>query len=60
MSADFTEKKISSRNAYHGRLLQVNEDEVRLPDGSHAQREYVVHPGAALILPIFDDGSVLL
>ena len=60
MSADFTEKKISSQKAYCGRLLQVNEDEVRLPDGSHARREYVLHPGAALVLPIFDDGSVLL
>jgi len=60
VSTDFTEKKISSQKAYRGRLLQVNEDEVRLPDGSHAQREYILHPGAALILPIFDDGSVLL
>jgi ADP-ribose pyrophosphatase len=60
MSADFTEKKISSRAAYRGRLLKVNEDEVQLPDGGKALREYVQHPGAAIILPIFDDGSVLL
>ena len=60
MSSDFTEKKITSRAAYRGRLLKVNEDEVRLPDGATALREYVVHPGAAIILPLFDDGSVLL
>lgn len=60
MSADFTEKKIRSREAYQGRLLHVNEDEVRLPDGRSALREYVLHPGAAIILPLFDDGSVLL
>ena len=60
MSADFTEKKISSRIVYRGDLLHVNEDEVGLPDGSQARREYVMHPGAALILPLFDDGSVLL
>ena len=60
MSSDFTEKKISSRAAYRGRLLKVNEDEVSLPDGSTAWREYVLHPGAAIILPLFDDGSVLL
>jgi len=46
--------------AFGGKLLQVNDDEVRLPDGSNARREYVVHPGAALILPLFDDDSVLL
>ena len=60
MSSDFTEKKISSRAAYRGRLLKVNEDEVSLPDGSTASREYVLHPGAAIILALFDDGSVLL
>lgn len=60
MAGDFTEKKLSSRAAYRGGLLQVNEDEVELPDGGRARREYVVHPGAALILPLFDDGSVLL
>ncbi len=60
MSSDFTEKKISSRATYRGKLLSVNEDEVRLPDGSTAWREYVLHPGAAIILPLFDDGSVLI
>jgi ADP-ribose pyrophosphatase len=60
VSSDFTEKKVSSRAAYRGRLLKVNEDEVSLPDGSTALREYVLHPGAAIILPVFDDGSVLL
>lgn len=60
VSSDFTEKKISSRAAYRGRLLKVNEDEVRLPDGSTALREYILHPGAAIILPLFEDGSVLL
>lgn len=60
MSADFTEKKVTSRAAYRGRMLKVNEDEVTLPDGGTALREYIVHPGAAIILPLFDDGSVLL
>ena len=60
MSSDFTERKITSRAVYRGRLLKVNEDEVSLPDGSSALREYVVHPGAAIILPLFDDESVLL
>ena len=38
----------------------MREDEVRLPDGGQARREYVVHPGAAVILPIFDDWGILL
>lgn len=60
MSADFTEKKLASKTVYRGRLLHVKEDEVRLPDGAQARREYIEHPGAAIILPLFDDGSVLL
>jgi len=60
VSSDFTEKKITSRTAYRGGMLTVHEDEVKLPDGSTALREYVIHPGAAIILPLFDDGSVLL
>ena len=60
MSADFTEKTISSRTAYRGKMLRVNEDEAGMPDGSIASREYVLHPGAAIILPVFDDGSILL
>ena len=60
MSSDFTEKKISSVAAYRGRMLKINEDEVRLPDGGTAHREYVLHPGAAIILPLFDDGAVLM
>jgi ADP-ribose pyrophosphatase len=60
VSADFSEKKLASRVAYKGRLLEVREDDVRLPDGAQARREYIVHPGAALILPLFEDGSILL
>ncbi len=60
MSGDFTETKQSSKLVYSGKLLTVHEDQVQLPDGSTARREYVVHPGAALILPLFDDGSIVL
>lgn len=57
---DFTEHSVSSTLRYKGRMLEVREDEVRLPDGNPARREYIVHPGAAVILPVFDDWSVLL
>lgn len=60
MGADFTEKKLASKTVYRGRLLHVKEDEVQLPDGSRARREYIEHPGAAIILPLFGDASVLL
>ena len=41
-------------------LLEVHADRVRLPDGSEGTREHIRHPGAVAIVPLFDDGSVLL
>ena len=60
MSDDFTERKKSSKLVYSGKLLTVHEDEVVLPDGKTARREYVAHPGAAVILALFEDNSILL
>ena len=57
---DFTETVRTSKIVYAGKLLTVREDTVSMPDGGVAQREYVVHSGAALILPMFDDGTILL
>ena len=43
-----------------GNFLDVRRDQVRLPGGGLASREYVVHPGAVAVLPILDDGRLLL
>jgi ADP-ribose pyrophosphatase len=59
-NADFTETTISSRLAYDGGLLKVKRDEVRLPDGHSAWREYVLHPGAVMMLAFVDDDTILL
>jgi ADP-ribose pyrophosphatase len=60
MSSDFSEKPRSSRTVYAGKLLTVKEDMVELPDGSHATREYIQHPGAVVIIPQIDDSTLLL
>ena len=60
MSTDYTEQPVSSRVGYEGKLLTLREDKVRLPNGRVATREYVLHQGAAMIVPLFEDGSVLL
>jgi len=57
---DFTEIRLGSEMVYRGRMLEVRQDEVRLPNGHTARREYVLHPGAAVILPLFEDWSVLM
>jgi ADP-ribose pyrophosphatase len=59
-TADFTETTVASKLAYQGGLLTVLRDEVRLPDGHLAWREYVLHPGAVMMLAFVDDDTVLL
>jgi ADP-ribose pyrophosphatase len=60
MASDFTEKTLSSAVTYAGQLLTVKEDTVRLPSGGEARREYITHPGAAVIIPLFDPDTLLL
>jgi len=57
---DFTERRIDSTAVFDGALLKVRRDRVQRPDGREALREYILHPGAAIILPVLDDGRVVL
>ena len=57
---DFTEHTIASETVYHGVLLHVLADRVRLPDGSEAVREYIRHPGAAMVIAFLDERTILL
>ena len=57
---DLTEKQLSTSNVYDGRLLHVREDQVALPNGNTATREYIVHPGAVVVVPLLDNGDVLM
>ena len=54
------EELVSSVAAYDGRFLKIRNDTVRLPNGNTSTREYVVHPGAVVVIPLLDDGRVLL
>lgn len=53
------ETGLDSEDVFRGRLLHVKRDTVRLPDGSEATREYIVHPGAVMIMPRLPDGKLL-
>ncbi|GAB5537804.1 MAG: NUDIX hydrolase [Rubricoccaceae bacterium] len=57
---DLIETPLRSDAVYDGALLHVRRDQVRLPDGGESVREWIEHPGASAVLPLFEDGSVLL
>ncbi len=54
------EKRISTREIYDGFILHVAVDEVELPNGNTSTREYVTHLGAVGIVPVTDEGEVII
>ena len=58
--AHLNEEGISSETLFKGNFLHAKRDTVRLPDGKTATREYVIHPGAVVVVPLLDDGRIEL
>ncbi|NDP61731.1 NUDIX hydrolase [Polaromonas sp.] len=58
--SNLTEIKLSSDEILAGNFLKIHRDTVSLPDGRHTTREYVVHPGAVMIVALLDDGRVVM
>jgi len=57
--AHLIETEISRQTVFKGTLLEVRKDSVSLPNGMVSSREYVVHPGAVVILAFLDNGNLL-
>ncbi len=57
---DLTERTTSSELLVDGVLLKAYRDMVTLPDGGESIREWIDHPGASAIVPLFTDGSTIL
>jgi ADP-ribose pyrophosphatase len=53
-------KLIRSERRYSGRIMELIVDEVEEPSGRHAVREVIRHPGGAMVVPLLDDGRVVL
>jgi ADP-ribose pyrophosphatase len=60
LSSVLTETELDSETVFKGRLMHVKRDRVRLPNGGESTREYIVHPGAVVVIPVFDNGDLLL
>jgi len=54
------ETVIEARQAWRGSFLDVRSDRVALPDGSEACREYIVHPGAVMVVAMLDSGRLVV
>lgn len=59
-AAHLVESMATSEAVFDGKLLHVRRDTVRLPDGMLATREYIIHPGAVLVVPVLPDGRLVV
>lgn len=57
---DQTEHRVDGRELFKGHFLHALCDQVRLPDGRVAEREYVVHPGAVMVVPLLERAGGVL
>lgn len=54
------EQLLSTERIYSGKVLQLHRDTVRLPNGNTTRLEILRHPGASAVVPLLDDGRVIL
>ncbi|MCG8372310.1 MAG: NUDIX hydrolase [Balneolales bacterium] len=54
------EKTLSSKEVFRGKLLHVFYDEAELPQGGMGTREWIKHPGACAVVPVFENGDIML
>ena len=58
--AKLREEQIETENIFSGVILNVKRDRVRLPNGHSSIREVIRHVGAVCVVPVTDDGRVVL
>ncbi|NLX62863.1 MAG: NUDIX hydrolase [Tissierellia bacterium] len=56
----FEEKTMKSERIYEGKIVNLRIDTVELPGKKYSKREIVEHPGAVGIVPITEDGKIIL
>lgn len=54
------ERTVDSKEVFSGNMLHVFRDEIELPNGKAATREYVKHVGAVAVVPVTEDGNVVM
>ena len=57
---NLSEKQLTSKPVFNGKILTVRLDTALLPNGNTAEREIVEHPGGVGVIPITENGEVLL
>lgn len=56
----FEEKTIKTEQIFQGKIISLQVDDIELPDGNHAKREIIKHPGAVAVLALTSEGKIIL
>lgn len=56
----FEEKTLSTKTLFEGRVIDLHYQEVLLPNGKTSTREIIKHPGAVAVIPITQDGKIIM
>ena len=57
---DFSEKTVKKEYIFKGEVINLRVDTVTTPSGNLATRELVEHPGGVCVVPLFDDGTIIM
>ena len=57
---EYKETTISEKQIYDGNIIKVGKLSVSLPNGKEATRDIVYHPGASVVVPMSDDGTLYM
>jgi len=55
-----SETKLSRNDIYEGSIVHLVVDKVLLPNGTTSKREVILHNGAVCVVPITDDGEIIM
>ncbi len=53
-------ERIGRKLVYKGVIIDLYEDQMKLPDGRQEKYDFIKHKGAAAVVPVMDDGRILM
>ena len=53
-------KRVSRELAYTGTVLKIYKDRMEFSNGNHEDWDFIHHDGAAAVIPVMDDGKILM
>jgi ADP-ribose pyrophosphatase len=56
----FEEKTLNTEKIYQGKIIDLQVDEVSLPDGKTSKRELIKHPGAVAVIALTSEGKIVM